>query len=245
MIPQESEGKEIAILGYGGSISEFVMSRINSREYDEVWGINGIGAIFPVTRTFMMDPASRFIDGGKAGKQTGLARDLFFNTANLGPIYSCVLDDRVPEIVQYPLEDVIRETGICYFNNTVAYAVAFAVAAKVSKINFYGIDFTYRSNVSMAEAGRACVEFWCSQAISRGVKIEVASSSSLLDTNVPEAEKLYGYHRLDDPLVQKVENGSLSVTRKSDLLPPEPLDAHESVLIGREDIKGVTYESDS
>ena len=100
----------------------------------------------------------------------------------------------------------------------------------------------------MAEAGRACVEFWCSLALSKGIKIEVAPSSGLLDNNVPEDEKLYGYHRLDDPLIQRVENGSLVITRKSaakevkqeELRPPEPID--ETVLIGRHDIKGVTYD---
>lgn len=242
MLSPNLEGDEIAILGYGASISEFVMSRINSRQYDEVWGINGIGAIFPVARTFMMDPASRFIDTNNAGKQTGLVNELFFNTSDLGPIYSCVTHESVPEIQEYPLQEVIKRTGYCYFNNTVAYAMAFAIAAKVKKINLYGLDFTYRSNVNMAEAGRACVEFWCSQAVSKGIQLEVAQSSSLLDTNVPAEEKLYGYHRLDNPLVQTFENGTLSVTRKSDLQPPEPLDAQEPVLIGRKDIKGVTHD---
>jgi len=30
-----------------------------------------------------------------------------------------------------------------------------------------------------------------------------------LDTNVPDNGKLYGYFRLDDPLVQTVKDGSL------------------------------------
>lgn len=234
------EGKEIALLGLGGSISSFVMSRVNSAAYDEVWGINSIGAIFPVDRTFMMDPAGRFLDGKNAGKQTGLGREFLLETEKLGPIYSCITDERVPEIEEYPLQDVIQKTGFCYFNNTAAYAVAFAVASKVAKIHFFGIDFTYRTNINIAEAGRACVEFWCSVAISRGIKLEVAPNSSLLDTNVPEAEKLYGYHRLDDPLVQSVQDGVVSVTRQSLLLPPEPLD---SVLVGRHDVEGVTHDA--
>ena len=64
----------------------------------------------------------------------------------------------------------------------------------------------------MAEAGRACTEFWCAIATTRGVKIEVAHSSGLLDTNVPENEKLYGYHRLEDPLVQSHKSGGLLIT---------------------------------
>jgi hypothetical protein len=34
-----------------------------------------------------------------------------------------------------------------------------------------------------------------------GTKVEVAKTSGLLDTDVPAEEKLYGYHRLDDPKV--------------------------------------------
>ena len=33
------EGKTIAILGLGGSLSDYLMSRLNSVQFDEVWGI--------------------------------------------------------------------------------------------------------------------------------------------------------------------------------------------------------------
>ena len=86
----------------------------------------------------------------------------------------------------------------------------------------------------MAEAGRACTEFWISVAIHRGMQIEVAHRSNLLDTNVPNEEKLYGYHRLDDPLVQTMNKGVLEVTRQSFLSSPEPQDK-TPVLFGRHD----------
>ncbi len=158
------------------------------------------------------------------------------------------LDERVPEIELYPLEDVVSDLKFCYFNNTVAYAVAFAIYSKVAKISFYGIDFNYRQNVSFAEAGRACVEFWCAIAVTKGIAIEVARNSALLDTSVPENEKLYGYHRLDDPLVQKFDQGGLIIAPQSSLTSPEPEDntPREGILIGRHDIPGVNYkEKDS
>ena len=37
--------------------------------------------------------------------------------------------------------------------------------------------------------------------MSNGIQVEVAASSCLLDTDVPAEQKLYGYHRLADPLV--------------------------------------------
>ena len=91
-----------------------------------------------------------------------------------------------------------------------------------------------------AESGRGCCEFWLAVAISKGIKVNIASSSSLLDTNVPDAEKLYGYHRLPDPLISTVTQGSLLITKKSKLEPPEALDYNN--VIGRKDIAGISYE---
>jgi len=220
----ELKGKEVAIVALGGTFADYVLARINSQHFDEVWGINCIGGVFHVDRTFMMDPPSRFLDDVKAGTQTGIAKEFLLETPKKGPIYSCTLDERIPEVELYPLEDVVRATTFSYFNNTVAYAVAFAVAAGVSKISLYGVDFSYKENLHFAEAGRSCVEFWCAIALSRGIKIQVAPRSPFMDMNVPEDEKLYGYHRLDDPLVQKVVNGNLVI---------------------KHDIEGVTYQKES
>jgi hypothetical protein len=63
----------------------------------------------------------------------------------------------------------------------------------------------------------------------------------LLDTNVPDDQKLYGYHRLDDPVVSTVTQGSMLITRKSKLEPPNPIEEKPNI-VGREDIAGVTYE---
>ena len=222
---------KIAIVGLGGSYSDYISARVASQKFDEVWGINCIGAIIHVDRTFMMDPVTRFIHTENAGSQTGVARE--FLAKNTAPIYSCIQHADFPAIELYPLEEVVKDTGVCYFNNTVAYAMAYAIWKKAEKICLYGIDFTYK-NVNMAESGRACVEFWCATAISKGIKIEVAHRSGLLDTNVPDNEKLYGYHRLEDPLVQTVKDGSLLITKQSSIDPPEPVES-EPIIFGRHD----------
>ena len=221
----------IAIVGLGGSYADYIAARVASQEFDEVWGINCIGDIIHVDKTFMMDPVSRFLDTDNAGTQTGVARQ--FLKTNKKPIITCQLDKRVKHLELFPLKEVTLDLGYCYFNNTVAYAMAYAICKKVNKLSLYGIDYTYK-NVSMAESGRACVEFWCAIAVTKGIKLEVAHRSSLLDTNVPENEKLYGYHRLDDPLVQTVQNGNLLITRQSEIAPPEPID-NEPIIFGRHD----------
>jgi len=68
-----------------------------------------------------------------------------------------------------------------------------------------------------AEAGRGCVEFWLSKCISAGMQVEVAHTSGLLDTDVPAEQKLYGYHRLADPLVVIQGENTLQVSKVSKL----------------------------
>ena len=154
-----------------------------------------------------------------------------------GPVYTCELDDRCPGLVEYPIEEVLAGCGSHYLNNTVAYAVAFALWNKVGKIRMFGIDFSYKGNLHFAEAGRACVEFWLSKAMFNGIQVEVAHTSGLLDTDVPSNEKLYGYHRLDDPLVVITnEKGVLIPKKQSELVQykedkaPVLIDKHDSHL---------------
>ena len=116
MLQDDLEGKTIAIIGLGGTYADYILARINSEKFDEVWGINSIGAIIHVDRTFMMDPASRFLDDVKAGKQTGVGKEFLLETPNKGPVYSCCLDERVPEIQEYPLAEVVSYLGYSYFN---------------------------------------------------------------------------------------------------------------------------------
>ena len=225
------ESPHVAIVGLGRTQGTFTSSMANGKSFDEVWAINSMMVPIKHDRVFMMDPASRFLDTENAGAQTDAMRKILGE--HPGPIYTCTLDERVPGAVLYPLEEVVKDTGLCYFNNTIPYAIAFAIHHKVKKLYLYGIDDSYKSILVMAEAGRACTEFWLSAAIARGMEIEVAHDSTLLDTSVPDEEKLYGYHRLDDPMVLSISEGSLTVTKKSEATPPEPTD--EPVLYGIHD----------
>ena len=231
--------RDVAIVGLGNSFSEYILAKIRSEKFDEVWAINAMSGVIYHDKCFMMDPPSRFLDTPNAGKQTNIMAERLKTKINI-PIFSCVLDERCPDVVEYPLQKVLQKTKYAYLNNTVAYAIAYAVAEEVSNLHLYGIDFTHKA-VNFAEAGRACCEFWLAIAVSKGIKLHIANSSSLLDTNISEDKKLYGYHRLDDPLVSTTTQGEMLITKKSKLEPPEPLDATPNI-IGREDIPGVTFE---
>jgi hypothetical protein len=205
MIPDLS-GKKIAIVAMGKSHNQFVLAKTHSQPIDEVWAINAMAGVIYHDRVFMMDPASRFLDSDDAGTQTGIMRSVL--KSHPGPIYTCELDDRCPGLVEFPLDEVMNACGTGYFNNTVAYAIGYGIAAKV------------------AEAGRACCEFLLAKAMERGIKVGIAQGSSLLDTNEPIASKLYGYHRLAEPLVVGIENDKFVTKKyseiKDSLEPQEP-----------------------
>jgi len=213
-------GKKIAIVAMGKSHAQFVLAKTHSQPIDEVWAINAMAGVVYHDRVFMMDPASRFLDSEDAGTQTGIMRSVL--ARHPGPIYTCELDSRCPGLVEFPLDEVMNVCGTGYFNNTVAYAIGFGIAANVEEMHLYGIDFSYKKVVHFAEAGRACCEFLLAKAMERGIKIGIAHESSLLDSNEPVQSKLYGYHRLADPLVVGLEDGKFVTKKFSELKEPEP-----------------------
>jgi len=230
---EELEGKSIALVAMGQSQIDFHLSQVHSYKFDEVWAVNAmIGVLKQVDRAFILDPMSRFLDTEDAGNMTSMMRDMLPKVNY--PIYSCDIDSRVPAVQEYPLEQIANYAGSAYFNNTIAYAIAFAIWSKVDRLSIFGVDFTYKSNMHFAEAGRGCVEFWIANCINRGIKVAVAPRSSLLDTDVELTQKLYGYHRLDDPVITYQDESGIKACHWSQV---EKEEKKPVGMIGREDIE--------
>ena len=70
----ELKDKKIAIIGLGASQIDYVIGVENSKQWDEVWGINSALSVFELDRVFMLDPVSRFLDTEDAGNQTEVMR---------------------------------------------------------------------------------------------------------------------------------------------------------------------------
>ena len=234
---KELEGKDIAIVAMGQSQLDFHLAQTHSIFFDEIWAINAMIGVLPnIDRAFILDPMSRFFDTEDAGTMTPMIRNKLPLVDY--PIYSCELDERVPAVEEYPLKQIIKHSRSAYLNNTVAYAIAYALWSKVKQISIFGVDFTYQTNMHFAEAGRGCVEFWIGKCINQGIKVGISPRSSLLDTDVDTKNKLYGYHRLDNPQVTFQDNyGNINVCKWSDMQQTEikkPIG-----IIGREDLKPV------
>ena len=113
------KNKSVAIVGLGNSFSEFILARIRSEKFDEVWAINSMSGVIYHDKCFMMDPPSRFLDTPNAGQQTNIMANRLKSKLNI-PIFSCTLDKRCPDVVEYPLQEVLQKTKYAYLNNTVA-----------------------------------------------------------------------------------------------------------------------------
>ena len=209
------ELNHVALLGLGYSQLDYHLSITHSEEYDEVWAVNSMCAVVNADRVFMMDPASRFFETEDAGGQTEVMRKTLPKLTC--PVYSCELDERVPAIELYPLEEIVTDLGCGYFNNTISYALAFAMWKQVKRLSVFGADFTYTTNMHFGELGRACCEFWLARCMMTGMEVGVAPSSPLLDTNIPEKKRLYGYHRMENPPVVYAEDGNLKITEFSNI----------------------------
>jgi hypothetical protein len=228
-----NKDRKIAIVAMGQSQIDFHLSQVHSVLFDEIWAINAMIGVLPnIDKAFILDPMSRFLDTHDAGAMTDMMR----RTLPLVdyPIYSCELDSRVPAVEEYPLESIVKDLGCSYFNNTIAYAIAYALWAKVGSISIFGVDFTYKTNMHFAESGRACVEFWIAKCIDSGMEVSIAPRSSLLDTDIDIKDKLYGYHRLDDPKITYQNGSGIKVGKWSDLQVEQ--NSKPVGIIGRKDI---------
>ena len=225
------KGKNIAILAMGNSQLDYHKMVTHSKKFDEVWAINAmVGVLKRIDRAFIMDPVSRFFDTNDAGNMTTMMKETLPTIEY--PIYTCELDKRVSALEEYPIETIVKDLNCGYFNNTIAYAIAFALWNQVGGVNMFGADFTYKGNLYFAESGRACCEFWLAKCMDEGIIVQVAVTSGLLDADVPLQEKMYGYHRLEDPFVTYMVEDKLKICRWSTV---EKQKAIPIGLVGRKD----------
>lgn len=188
----------VAIVAMGRTLDQYIdatkMAGGRSALYDQVWAVNDLAGVIDCDAVFHMDDFRVQQERADRGNKRieGLLNTLKKCSK---PIFTSVPQSEYPTSVEYPLEFVINETGVRdwpYFNHTVPYAVAYAVAHKYQEIHLFGMDYDYAGG-KRSEKGRACTEWWCGFAEGRGQKVRVAKGSTLKDTNMPTALRLYGH----------------------------------------------------
>lgn len=190
----------VAIVGLGPSLDQYLelTKRAGGRKrlFDQTWAINALGDVFACDLVFHMDDIRIQEIRAKAAPESNIAAMVDWIKTSQVPVITSRKHEDYPALFEFPLEDVLNHLGHDYFNNTAAYAVAFAIHTGVKRISLFGLDYTY-PNVHHAEKGRACVEFWLGQAHARGIQINLPKTTSLMDSMCPRAARLYGYDTLD------------------------------------------------
>jgi hypothetical protein len=206
--------ERVALVALGPSLDVYVdvCRRLGGRKRlaDETWVVNALGDVIEHDRVFHMDDVR--IQEVRAGAEpsSNIAVMLEWMRAHPGPIYTSRAYPDYPGLVEFPLEAVLQDLGEPYFNSTIAYAVAYAIHIGVRSLSIFGCDFTY-PNSHDAEKGRACVEFWIGVAMQRGLEVQVADRSSLMD--MVEGRPLYGYGKYGtrDVAISHTPKGRLKV----------------------------------
>ena len=85
----------------------------------------------------------------------------------------------IPTSIKFPMEPIIDEFGITYFNNQVCQMIAFAIQTKRFKnIYLFGVDYRGTERPEQ-EFERPCTEFWMGIAVGRGCQIFCAKESNM------------------------------------------------------------------
>jgi hypothetical protein len=211
--------KKIAIVALGPSMFQYVQVAEGAGDksivFDEVWGINTVASVLKADLIFHMDDVR--VQMARAPHNPKIAALVDYLYTHQGRVITSRAHPDFPCLEPFPLQEVVNDVKSFYFNNTVAYPIAYAMwRGDVGSIFLYGCDYNYQ-NSNKVEPGRACLEFWLGRAWERGIEIAIASSSSLMDTNRP---CLYGYDTLKVGYQVK-EDGTIEV---STVPKDEPID---------------------
>lgn len=216
--------EHVAIVGLGPSSLHYIMHCEHrggrSACFDEVWAINTFGDVIAHDRLFFMDDVVNVMRDIEETDDERLRRKLTnmlkWLKEHPGPVYTSVAHPDFPSLVAYPLEEILNTVGTAYFNNTVAYALVYAIHIKVKRVSFWGCDYSFGEKHE--GTGRSCLEFWMGVAAANGIHIHVADDSTLMDACHPE-RKFYGYERFKLDLAPRPDSSiMLTMTPRSDVV---------------------------
>jgi len=177
----------VEIVGRGSSIRNYV------RSADETWGITLChAALEHCSLGWWMDDIDIY------GTDSAIGRTLADPNKIPCRYMTSKAHPNMPMGIEYPLQEIIdffelEEENTDWFNNTVAYAVAYAIYKGYDEIHLHGIDYMGDTEIRLRQ--KECTTFWLGVAMGRGIRIRVNPASFLLMRVVRKV----GFG--DDPLV--------------------------------------------
>jgi hypothetical protein len=214
----ELEGKTIAIVAMGKSSAAFVAHASSKggihQLADYVVAINAMAGVIQHDLLIAMDDLRvqeervRAAEAGETAPAPALQGTMkFLQTYERPWMTSRAWPEKYPHAKELPIQEILQDLQTAYMNNTVAWALAWAICHKPAAIQVWGADFSYPDRHG-AEAGRGSVEFLMGIAHARDITLQLPAETSLLDSNVPDEHKPYGYdseHILIDWMGEEVQ----------------------------------------
>ena len=201
--------KAVNIIAMGSSRNDFFQAQLMESRPDilqnaETWCINYMGGQIRCDRIIHVDPVHAFLGHP-------IVRDMCeYALKDNIPFYTSHPHPKYNNHVVYPFARVSAAFGgITYFNTSVSYAIAMALADGFTEIGLFGCDFSY-PDVHMAESGRACCEFYIGIGTQRGVRFAVAQGSTLMD--MYNGQQPYGW--FSNPNLPPANGGKLMNARE-------------------------------
>lgn len=217
--------KKVVLIGMGPSTIDLFTPTLTqefSRDWaDEVWTVNMAAHLFWHDLVFWMDDLKKQRDF-KPNLITELNR-------RARPIMTAIAYRNVcPTSYDYPIDAVGKISfdifGKIYLSNSIAQAIGYAIHKKVRVLKLYGCDFTYPDR-NFAEAGRACVEAWCTAAITKyDMDIALCPRTSLFDT-VSSSTGVYGFAEQPEVKVGKGRKYKFIKREDAEASPYKPEDS--------------------
>lgn len=225
--------KKVVLIGMGPSTIDLFTPTLTqefSRDWaDEVWTVNMAAHLFWHDLVFWMDDLKKQRDF-----KPRLIESL--NDRAKPIMTSTAYRDVCPTSYDYPIDAVggisFDIFGKVYLGNSIAMAIGYAIHKGVKVLKLYGCDFTYPDR-NFAEAGRACVEAWCTAAITKyDMDIAFCPRTSLFDT-VSSSTGVYGF--AEQPEVKVGKGRKYKYIKREDAVavPYKPEDSSGVVAVGR------------
>jgi hypothetical protein len=193
----------VAIVAMGSSASAFVAHASSKGGIhsvaDFVIAVNAMGAVIQHDLLIAMDDLRvqeervRAAEAGETAPAPALQGTMqFLKTYDRPWLTSRAWPEKYPAAKEMPIAEVFNDLQTGYINNTVSWALAWAICHKPKAIQIWGADFSYPDRHG-AEAGRGSVEYLLGIAHARDIMVQLPAETSLMDSNVPEDYKPYGY----------------------------------------------------
>ena len=161
------------------------------------WTLNGGWTAHKSTLGFHMD-SMKLVAEDK--QRTAQFNDMYKKAFHAPiPIFSSVTFEEYPNIIRYPIEEIVEYFGEIYFTETIDYMICFAIYCGVKELHFAGCDYWHNERWA---AERSSTEHWLMEAHLSGIKIFVQPESFLLKLmhRTDCMPNLYGYENDSIPL---------------------------------------------